>query len=89
MAYGRRFPGGGLDPLYSAVFALATLVNLLPMLAFAPTPAEWIPLGLAHALVLVRIGRARQLAARQRAQDLERFEAIAGERAAAPPTPEA
>lgn len=87
MAYSRRFPGGGPDPLFSAVFVLATLVNLLPLLAFGPTAAEWIPLVLAHGLVLLRIQWARRLAARQRAQDLERFEALAGERTAAgPPT---
>lgn len=77
MALGRRFPGGGPDALFSAVFALAALVNLLPMSAAGPTPAEWIPLGLAHLLFLVRVHWARRRAAGQRVQDLQRFEALA------------
>jgi hypothetical protein len=77
MAYGRRFRGAGPDALFSAVFALAALVNLLPIVSVDPTPAEWIPLGLAHLLFLLRIDWARRQAAGQRTRDLERFRALA------------
>jgi hypothetical protein len=77
MAYGRRFPGGGPEPLFASVFVLAALVNLLAMVAVDPVPGEWIPLGLAHVAFALRIDRARRVAARQRAEDLERFQAIA------------
>ena len=78
MAFGRKFPGAGPDPLFSAVFALAAAVNTLPMVSVGPTPAEWIPLGLAHLLFILRIDRARRQAAGQRASDLDRFRALAG-----------
>ena len=83
MAYGHRFPGAGPDALFSVVFALATLVNLLPIVSVGPTPAEWIPLGLAHLLLILRIVRARRQSAGQRARDLERFRMLA--RPQAPP----
>jgi len=81
MAYGHSFPGAGPDALFSVVFALATLVNLLPMVSVGPTPAEWIPLGLAHLLFILRIGRARRQSAGQRARDLARFRMLAGPQA--------
>lgn len=89
MAYGRRFPGGGPDPLFSAVFSLAALVNLLPLLLLDPVPAEWIPLGLAHAVFALRIAWARRRAGVQRDEDLRRFRALAGDGhgAAGAPTP--
>ena len=87
MAYGQRFPGGGPDPLFTSVFVLATLVNLLAMVAVDPVPAEWIPLGLAHGAFLSRIDWARRRATRQRAEDLERFQAIAGADRPAGPVP--
>jgi hypothetical protein len=87
MAYGRRFPGSGPDPLFSGVLGIATLVNLLAMVALDPMPAEWIPLGLAHAAFVLRIDWARRRAARQRAEDLGRFRAIAGSESP-PGTPE-
>jgi len=55
VAYGQRFRGAGPDSLFSAVFALAAIVNLLPIVSIDPTPAEWIPLGLAHLLFLLRL----------------------------------
>jgi hypothetical protein len=78
MAYGRRFPVGGPDALFCGVFVLATLVNMLPMVAAGPTPAEWIPLATAHVLFLLRIDRARRRSAGQRALDLDRFQQVAG-----------
>jgi hypothetical protein len=87
MAYGQRYPGGGLDPLYSSVFALATVVNLIPMLASGPTPGEWIPLGLAHALFILRVHWGRRRAAGQRAEDLERFRALAAAEHPSPSSP--
>ncbi len=78
MAYGRQFPGGGQDALFSSVFILATLVNLLPMFAAGPTAAEWLPLSLTHVLFVLRVAWARRRAATQRAEDLHRFEVLAG-----------
>ena len=75
MEYGRRFPGSGPDPLFGRLFVIAVSANLLPA-ALGGTPIE---LGVVAALNLVLIFRmrvARQTAARQRAVDLERFQAI-------------
>jgi len=87
MAVGPALPGGGTDPLFTLVFAGAVLLNLaslLPAARLASTP----PLagisvglltaasGLAHMAVLVRMARARQAAARQRAVELESFRAL-------------
>ena len=83
MAVGPALPGGGIDPLFSVVFAATTLANMLLVLAPQPTPLELGVLGVLHALFLIRIVRARGAAARQRAVELESFKTlIARERGA-------
>jgi hypothetical protein len=78
MAVGPSLPGGGVDPLFSVVFAGAAIVNLLlALLVLAePTLVELGILGLAHAAFVFRVIRARVAAARQRAVELESFRAV-------------
>jgi hypothetical protein len=67
-----------VDPLFSIVFVLATIVNLVPMMASSPIREEWLIVGTAHAALIVRIVRARAAAGRQRRVDAARFEELAG-----------
>lgn len=76
MAVGPSLPGGGIDPLFSAVFVGATVINLLPALVPQPTPIELGVVGALHAAFLFRVIRARGAAARQRAVELESFKAL-------------
>lgn len=76
MTVGPALPGGGIDPLFSAVFVGATLINLVPALLPRPTVVELGVVGVLHAAFLVRIIRARGAAARQRAVELESFKAL-------------
>jgi hypothetical protein len=78
MAVGPSLPGGGVDPLFSFVFAGAAVLNLLSMfLVLAePTLADLGVLGVAHAAFVFRVIRARVAAARQRAVELESFKAV-------------
>jgi hypothetical protein len=75
MEFGRRFPGSGPDPLFSRVFVVAVSVNYLPV-ALGGETAEMVVLAVLHLLFIARIRVARRTAAGQRAQDLERFEAL-------------
>lgn len=76
MAVGPALPGGGIDPLFTAVFVGSTALNLLPAFVVQPEPVELAVLGLAHLAFLVRVVRARGAAARQRAVELESFRAL-------------
>ena len=80
MRYGAKFPSP-LDPLFSTLFAGATILNLLGSLsAGAPRPG-WIVLSLAaHAAFAYRMVTARTAARSQRALDLERFRSLVSER---------
>jgi hypothetical protein len=75
MRAGPGLPGGGVDPLFTLVFAGATAVNIV-LLPFPPRQIWPAVVLAAHALFLVRLGRARRAAAQQRAVDLETFTAI-------------
>lgn len=78
MAFGRRFPGAGPDPLFAQLFVFGVSVNFLP----AALGGELLEVGVIaalHLLLVYRIRSARQAAATQRAQDLERFEQIRNE----------
>ena len=46
MTYGRTFGGGGIDALFSPLFAAATLFNLVPMLLSGPAAVDWIVVGI-------------------------------------------
>jgi hypothetical protein len=78
MAVGPALPGGGIDPLFTIVFACATFVNVIPALApqTRPTATELGVIGVLHLAFVIRIVRARGAAARQRAVELESFRAI-------------
>jgi len=73
MAAGPSLPGGGIDPLFSAVFVGLTVLNVIPGLLPLPTPLELSAVGLVHAGFIYRVIRARGAAARQRAVDLETY----------------
>ena len=75
MEFGRRFPGGGPDPLFGRLFLVAVAINYLPA-AVAGTPVELGVLALLHLLLVIRIHGARRAAATQRAVDLERFSSL-------------
>ena len=78
MAVGPALPGGGVDPLFSAVFAGAALLNLLSALVVLaePTVLELGILGAVHLAFVFRVIRARVAAARQRAVELESFRTL-------------
>lgn len=76
MAVGPALPGGGIDPLFSAVFVFATMINVLPAVIPRPTPLELAVTGLLHLAFLFRVVRARGAAARQRAVELESYRAL-------------
>ncbi len=69
-------PGGGIDPLFSILFGLATVVNLVT--AFLPdaTGFELTMVSALHLTFLARIIRARAAARGQRARDLAHFRAL-------------
>jgi hypothetical protein len=84
MAIGPALPGGGVDPLFTVVFAASAIMNMIP--ALLPTPIELreiAVIGALHAAFLVRLVRARGAAARQRAVELESYRAIKSEHSAA------
>jgi hypothetical protein len=76
MSVGPALPGGGIDPLFTVIFASATLLNLLPAIVSSPTRFELLVIGVTHAALLVRLVRARGAATRQRAVDLESYRAV-------------
>jgi hypothetical protein len=76
MMIGPALPGGGIDPLFTVLFAAAGIINLIPALLPSPTGLELVVLGGVHAAFLVRLVRARGAAARQRAVELESYRAI-------------
>ena len=77
MAFGR--PGTrrlSTDPLFVRSFLLGIVLNFVAAIATGPVAVEWAVLGIAHALLAVRILAARREAGGQRAADLERFKEI-------------
>lgn len=76
MAIGPALPGGGVDPLFSVIFTLATLLNVMAAVVPGPTRLELSVIGLMHGAFLVRLARARWAATRQRAVDLESYRAV-------------
>lgn len=79
MAFGPPLAGTGSDPLFAPLFVVAVLINAVPVAGSAgsdPVAIEFLVLGAAHALCLIRILVARRAASRQRAADLDRFRAL-------------
>jgi hypothetical protein len=75
-AGGPGLPGGGIDPLFTLLFAATLLLNLAIALVPMPTGAEAGVVSLVHLIVLGRIVRARMAAGKQRAQDLEHYRRV-------------
>jgi hypothetical protein len=73
MAAAPRLRGAGVDPLFTAVFYAAAILNMTTALVPEPTPLETLIVGGLHAAFLVRVARARQVASSQRARDLRVF----------------
>ena len=73
MAYGSRFPGGAVDPLFVAFFGLATFLNFVPVVLAMPVAIEYVVVGAFHVLLLARLAFARRHAIGQRPLELERF----------------
>ncbi len=80
MAYGRTFGGGGIDALFSPIFAVATLLNFVPVALSGSVAIDWTIVGAVHMLFIVRVWAAKRQAAGQRALDLERFTRLKAER---------
>jgi hypothetical protein len=76
MAFGRLFPGGGSDPLFTPYFVTATLFNFVPVLLAGAVPIEYGVVGAIHLLFVARLALARRHSTRQRAIDLERFQQL-------------
>ena len=64
------------DPLFVRGFLIGVVLNLVAAIVAGPVAVEWAVLGIAHALLTVRILVARREAAGQRAADLARFREI-------------
>lgn len=77
MEFGRRFPGGGPDPLFGRLFTVGVSINYLPA-ALGGTPFELGLLALVHLGVLLRVRLAKQAAGKQREVDMERFLTLKG-----------
>jgi hypothetical protein len=75
MAYGQAYRGGS-DPLFAGYFALATLLNFVPVLLAEPVRLEVTVVGTVHLLFFLRLWIAKRAASRQRLTDLERFRRI-------------
>jgi hypothetical protein len=76
MEFGRRFPGGGVDPLFGRLFMLATSVNFLPV-ALGGIPLEIGVIAVVHFLFISRVRLGQRAGRIQRVADLEHFQALA------------
>ena len=74
MAFGPPLKGTGTDPLFVALFLIATLLNFVPVLLAEPVQLEITVVGAVHLAFVARVLIARRSASRQRAADLRRFE---------------
>ena len=75
-AFGQPPGALAIDALFTVVFGLAALLNLVPALLARPTAEELIFVGGAHALFVVRVVFARLAASKQREVDTQRFRQI-------------
>jgi hypothetical protein len=74
--FGRRFPGGGTDPLFARLFMTAVSVNFLPV-TLGGTTVEIVVLAALHFVFITRMRLAQNAARAQRDLDLERFQTLA------------
>ncbi len=73
---GPGLPGGGIDPLFTFVFAAAAFLNMMLVLIPEPSRLELGVIGVLHLAFVLRLVRARGASARQRAIELESFKAV-------------
>jgi hypothetical protein len=73
---GPGLPGGGIDPLFTFVFAAAAFLNMLLVLLPGPSRLELGVASVLHLGFVIRLVRARGASARQRAVELESFKAV-------------
>jgi hypothetical protein len=76
MAFGPPLAGTGSDPLFAALFSIATALNFIPVVAMGAVPVELLIIGAAHLVVLGRIVTARRVLRGQRPADLARFQEL-------------
>jgi fatty acid desaturase len=74
--FSQRFGGKGADPLFGRIFVLATSVNFLPAALGWENVPELVILAVLHLLFINRVRMGRAYAARQRAEDMERFRTL-------------
>jgi hypothetical protein len=84
---GRAGAGSGIDPIFSAVFIIATLLNLIPLGLLTVdegprlpggVPLELAIFGMLHLVFIARVLKARRFAAGQRERDLALFKESVG-----------
>jgi hypothetical protein len=76
IAFGAPMAGTGTDPLFTALFALATTCNFVPVMLSEPVRVELAVIGGVHVLFIARLVVARQAAGRQREAVRARFRQI-------------
>ena len=76
MAFGRPKGSAKTDALFTVIFVLVALFNVMPALILDPQRVELVFVGGAHALFVLRLIVARHAASTQRAIDLERFQTL-------------
>ncbi|MBA3641539.1 MAG: hypothetical protein M3541_18530 [Acidobacteriota bacterium] len=78
MAFGKRFPASGPDPLFAQLFVFGVSINFLPA-ALGGEVLEVAIIAAIHLGVVYRIRMAKSVAAKGRAEDLQRFEQLRAE----------
>jgi hypothetical protein len=78
MAFGKANPSRGIDPLFTVFFIIAGLFNMVPAALAGAIPIEWMVVGTAHLLFIIRVVVAKQHASQQRPLDLKEFERLRG-----------
>ena len=76
MAFGRPRGAASADALFTVIFFLAALFNVMPALILEPQRVELVFVGGAHVLFALRLIVARHAASTQRAIDLARFQQL-------------
>lgn len=73
MSHGALFTSAGVDALFTPVFLIATVLNLIPAIAAGTMAADTAIVAVVHVLYLGRIWQARVSARGQRAADFDRY----------------
>ena len=76
MVFGPAVPGASGNPLFSAVFGIATAINFLAVILPGPVYVETIYLAIPHAAFLMWLLRNKRAMRAQRATELERYRSL-------------